>query len=70
MSSDGPDRVVAFTHDCVGVIRKDNKEKKEEGVHPLTLMVGFWLTRDATKDMGKCELSSSCKCMPPPVSEH
>ncbi|KAL3789838.1 hypothetical protein ACHAW5_011261 [Stephanodiscus triporus] len=42
---------------------------KEEDVHRLTFMVGFW-TRDVREGMGERELYTPCGPMPPPVSEH
>ena len=41
----------------------------EEGIHRLTLMVGFW-TRDVTEGMGERELYTTCGPMPPATSEH
>jgi hypothetical protein len=46
-----------------------NSNNKDEGLHRLTFMVGFW-TRDVRDGMGDRELYSPCGPLPPPILEH
>ena len=47
----------------------DSGNDGEEGIHRLTLMVGFWM-RDVTEGMGERDLYTTCGPMPPATSEH
>lgn len=46
-----------------------NSNNEDEGLHRLTVLVGFW-TRDVRDGMGERELYSPCGPLPPPILEH
>ncbi|KAL3815986.1 hypothetical protein ACHAXA_005195 [Cyclostephanos tholiformis] len=53
----------------IGGINVGKDDGEEEGIHWLTLMIGFW-TRNVIEGMVECNFYTPCGPMPPPVSEH